>query len=70
MDIETVKEFAEMQRKMNNMQKQMDMFSQMLHTQSNTDISLNSGGITEIATIIDTHNQAITELGQIIGGKI
>lgn len=69
MDAEVAKEFAEMQRKMNNMQSQMDELYQILHKQNHDEIELNSGGITDIATILDNHDQAITEIGQIIGGQ-
>ena len=66
MDKETAKAINELSKKMNSIQLQLDRYFSMKHEENLTDIKLSENGLLEVAEMISSHDEAISELAGIV----
>ena len=66
MDIEVAKAINELSKKINSIQLQLDRYFTMKHEENLTDIKLSENGLLEVAEMISSHDEAISELAGII----
>lgn len=66
MDKETAKAINELSKKMNSIQLQLDRYFSMKHEENLTDIKLSENGLLEIAEMVSSHDEAISELAGMV----
>lgn len=66
MDIEVAKAINELSKKINSIQLQLDRYFTMKHEENLTDIKSSENGLLEVAEMISSHDEAISELAGIV----
>ena len=66
MDIEVAKALNELSKKINAIQLQLDRYFSIKHEENSTDIKLSENGLLEVAEMISSHDEAISELAGIV----
>lgn len=66
MDIEVAKAINELSKKMNAIQLQLDRYFSMKHEKNSTDIKLSENGLLEVAEMVSSHDEVISELAGIV----
>lgn len=55
--------------RLNEVNYKLDTLIQYLDKENKDNINLNAGGLNEIADITSTHDEAIAELAELVGGE-
>lgn len=66
MDIEVAKALNELSKKINAIQLQLDRYFTIKHEENLTDIKLSENGLLEVAEMVSSHDEAISELVGIV----
>ena len=66
MDIEVAKALNELSKKINAIQLQSDRYFTIKHEENLTDIKLSENGLLEVAEMVSSHDEAISELARIV----
>ena len=66
MDNEVAKALNELSKKINSIQLQLDRYFTIKHEENLTDIKLSENGLLEVAEMVSSHDEAISELAGIV----
>ena len=66
MDIEVAKALNELSKKINAIQLQLDRYFSIKHEENLTDIKLSENGLLEVAEMVSSHDEAISELAEMV----
>ena len=66
MDIEVAKALNELSKKINAIQLHLDRYFSIKHEENSADIKLSENGLLEVAEMISSHGEAISELAGIV----
>ena len=66
MDIEVAKAINKLSKKINSIQLQLDRYFSIKHEENLTDIKLSENGLLEVAEMVSSHDEAISELAGIV----
>ena len=66
MDNEVAKALNELSKKINSIQLQLDRYFTIKHEENSADIKLSENGLLEVAEMISSHGEAISELAGIV----
>ena len=66
MDNEVAKALNELSKKINSIQLQLDRYFTIIHEENSADIKLSENGLLEVAEMISSHDEAISELAGIV----
>ena len=66
MDNEVAKALNELSKKINSIQLQLDRYFTIKHEENSTDIKLSQNGLLEVAEMVSSHDEAISELAGIV----
>ena len=66
MDNEVAKALNELSKKINAIQLQLDRYFSIKHEENLTDIKLSENGLLEVAEMVSSHDEAISELAEMV----
>lgn len=66
MDHETAKAIADVTKRLNDVEKQLETFLLGKYEENKRSIATTDGGIVDIAEIVSTHDETIAELAELV----
>lgn len=65
---EIMREIAEISKKISEVERKLDNYFVSLHETNKENIETNSGGLVDIASVVSSQDEAITELANLVAG--